>query len=243
MFKIQKNLFYTVVPARSGSKSIRNKNISKINGVPLIGYALSIAKFIKRSKLTILSSDSKKYLRIGAKYSPNILHLRSRKNSSDQATDNDFFREIIFFLRKKNYLIPEFFILLRPNTPNRILSELNHSIEVFFKKRKKFSSMRSLSIMSETSYKTYEIKNNVLYTAFTKSLNIDQFNGPRQSYNATYSANGLVDILKTKNLLKKETYGKKTLAYICKNNYIDIDYPQDLNYAKFVMSSKKHFKL
>ena len=40
MFKIQKNLFYTVVPARSGSKSIRDKNISKINGVPLIGYAL-----------------------------------------------------------------------------------------------------------------------------------------------------------------------------------------------------------
>ena len=64
-----------------------------------------------------------------------------------------------------------------------------------------------------------------------------------QSYNATYSANGLVDILKLKIFLKKETYGKKTLAYICKNNYIDIDYPQDLNYAKFVMSSKKHFKL
>ena len=48
--------------------------------------------------------------------------------------------------------------------------------------------------MSETSYKTFEIKKNILCTAFSKSLNIDQFNGPRQSYNATYSANGLVDI-------------------------------------------------
>ena len=69
--------------------------------------------------------------------------------------------------------------------------------------------MRSLSKMSETSYKTYEIKKNVLCTAFNKSLNIDQFNGPRQSYNATYNANGLVDILKTKNLLNGKTYGKK----------------------------------
>ena len=96
--------------------------------------------------------------------------------------------------------------------------------------------------MSETSYKTFEVKKNILCTAFSKSSNIDQFNGPRQSYNATYSANGLVDILKTKNLLNGKTYGKKTMAYICKNNYIDIDYPQDLNYAKFVMKSKKLFK-
>ena len=132
MFKIQKDLFYIVVPARSGSKSIKDKNISKINGVPLIGYALSIAKFVRRSKLTILSSDSKNYLKIGAKYSPSILHLRSKKNSSDKATDKDFFREIIIFLKKKNYLIPEFFILLRPNTPNRILNELNDSVEIFF---------------------------------------------------------------------------------------------------------------
>ena len=51
-------------------------HISKINGVPLIGYALSIAKFVKRSKLTILSSDSKNYLKIGSKYSPNIIHLK-----------------------------------------------------------------------------------------------------------------------------------------------------------------------
>ena len=242
MFKIQKDLFYTVVPARSGSKSIKDKNILKINGVPLIGYVLSIAKLVKRSKLTILSSDSKNYLKIGAKYSPSILHLRSKKNSSDKATDKDFFREIIIFLKKKNYLIPEFFILLRPNTPNRILNELNDSVEIFFKRRKKFSSMRSMSKMPETSYKTFEIKKNILCTAFSKSLNIDQFNGPRQSYNATYSANGLVDILKTKNLLNGKTYGKKTMAYICKNNYIDIDYPQDLNYAKFVMKSKKYFK-
>ena len=47
-------------------------------------------------------------------------------------------------------------------------------------------------------------------------------------------------ILKLK-FLNGKTYGKK-MAYICKNNYIDIDYPQDLNYAKFVMKSKNSFK-
>lgn len=239
MLRIQKDLFYTVVPARSGSKSIKNKNIRTINNIPLIGYALSISKKIKRSKLIIFSSDSKKYLNIAKKYKPDLLHHRSKKNSSDKATDRDFFNEIIFFLKKKNFLVPEFFILIRPNTPNRSLVELNYAVEQFFKSRKNFSSMRSLTKMSETSYKTFEIKNGKLCTAFNKSFNVDKFNGPRQSYNDTYNANGLADILKTKNILSGKTFGNKAMAYVCKNDYIDIDSPKDLNYANFIMSSKK----
>ena len=99
--KIKKNSFYTVVPARSGSKSIKHKNIKYLNGIPLIGYALSISKHIKRSEKTVFSSDSIKYLKIAKKYNPDILHLRSKKNSSDKATDNDFFQEIIKFLSQK----------------------------------------------------------------------------------------------------------------------------------------------
>tara|TARA_B100001057_G_scaffold309601_1_gene309608 strand:- start:12935 stop:13735 length:801 start_codon:yes stop_codon:yes gene_type:complete len=79
---IKKNSFYTVVPARSGSKSIKHKNIKYLNGIPLIGYALSISKLIKRSEKTVFSSDSIKYLKIAKKYNPDILHLRSKKNSS-----------------------------------------------------------------------------------------------------------------------------------------------------------------
>ncbi len=240
--KIKKNSFYTVVPARSGSKSIKHKNIKYLNGIPLIGYALSISKHIKRSEKTVFSSDSIKYLKIAKKYNPDILHLRSKKNSSDKATDNDFFQEIIKFLSRKKISIPEFFLLVRANTPGRVLKELNNAIEIFFKKKKSYSSLRSISKMPETSYKTFEIRNKKLCCICSNTFKIDKANLPRQKYNKTYSANGLVDILKTKNLIKGKTYGDKSLAYVCKNNYIDIDYPNDLLYSKFIMKSKKYYR-
>jgi CMP-N,N'-diacetyllegionaminic acid synthase len=240
--KIKKNSFYTVVPARSGSKSVKDKNIKFLYGIPLIGYALSISKRIKRSQKTVFSSDSIKYLEIAKKYNPDILHLRSKKNSSDKATDKDFFQEIIKFLSEKNINIPEFFILIRANTPGRVLKELNDAIDKFFENKNSYSSLRSLSEMPETSYKTFEIRNNKLCCICSNSFKVDKANLPRQKYKKTYSANGLVDILKTKNLIKGKTYGEKSFAYVCKNKYIDIDYPSDLGYSKFIMKSKKYYR-
>ena len=59
-----KNEFWALIPARSGSRGIKNKNIRKISGIPLIGYSLKIASKCKKIKKTIFSSDSKKYLQI-----------------------------------------------------------------------------------------------------------------------------------------------------------------------------------
>ena len=57
-----------IIPARSGSKRIKNKNIKKINGVPIIAILI---KTIIRSKLfkrVIVSTDSKKIASISRKY-------------------------------------------------------------------------------------------------------------------------------------------------------------------------------
>ena len=74
-----KNEFWAFIPARKGSKTIRNKNILKINKVPLIGYSLKTAKKSKLIKKTIFSSDSSKYFKIAKKFGYDIPHLRDKK--------------------------------------------------------------------------------------------------------------------------------------------------------------------
>ena len=39
-----KNEFWAFIPARSGSKAILNKNIKKLNKLPLIAYSILAAK-------------------------------------------------------------------------------------------------------------------------------------------------------------------------------------------------------
>ena len=69
----------TLVPARKNSKGIKNKNIYKINGKPLIEYTLDS---IKKSKLNIkdcyILSDDQRVKNIGKKYSVNIEYKRPK---------------------------------------------------------------------------------------------------------------------------------------------------------------------
>ena len=66
-----------VIPARSGSKIVKDKNIVKLNGHPIMSYSISIAKKSTQIDKVVFSSDSKKYLNIAKKYKPDIIHKLS----------------------------------------------------------------------------------------------------------------------------------------------------------------------
>ena len=53
-----------IIPARGGSKLLKNKNIKKLFGKPLICYSIEIAKKCKFIDRVIVSSDSKKIIKI-----------------------------------------------------------------------------------------------------------------------------------------------------------------------------------
>ena len=53
-----KDKFIIVVPARLGSKSIKNKNIVKINSLPMICYTFNSIRNIKLNKF-VLSNDNR----------------------------------------------------------------------------------------------------------------------------------------------------------------------------------------
>ena len=57
-----------IIPARSGSKSIKNKNLIRINGMPLIYHSIKTALSVSFLTKVIFSSDSKKYLNYAKKF-------------------------------------------------------------------------------------------------------------------------------------------------------------------------------
>ena len=87
--------FWAFIPARSGSKGLKSKNIINLAGLPLLAYSVKTAKKIKKIKKIVISSDSQKYLDIGKKYGCNEFHLRSKKNSGDKSSELSVFKEFI----------------------------------------------------------------------------------------------------------------------------------------------------
>ncbi|MDC1148749.1 hypothetical protein OAT00_03675 [Pelagibacteraceae bacterium] len=225
---IKKNKFWAFIPARSGSKSIKNKNILDISGKPLFFYSLEVARKVKLIDKIIFSSDSKKYIKLSKKYFKDIIiDKRLAKDATDKAIDTNFFYTFVKNRVQLGLEIPEFFIHLRPTTPLREKKIIEKSIRLFNKIKNKFSSLRSISEMASTSYKTMRIVDGKLCSIIKKDFNLDKLNLPRQNYQKTYVANGYIDIIKTENIFKKILHGSAVYPFLINGFNSDIDDIED----------------
>ena len=68
-----------IIPARAGSKSIKNKNLIQIKKKPLIYYPIKSAKKSNLINRIIVSTDSKKIKRVAERYGAEVPFLRPKK--------------------------------------------------------------------------------------------------------------------------------------------------------------------
>lgn len=216
-----------LIPARSGSKSIKNKNIIPYKGKPLIYHSIKIALKSKLINKIIVSTDSEKYKKISVKFGAEVPFLRPKKISSDNSIDYDYILHATKYLIKNNYS-PDLIVLLRPSTPNRDVNMVDKGIRYFIKNIHSYDSMRSVSEFNQPAQKFFMIKNKRLNGYFDKDLKGEYHAYPRQKFAKTYLPNGYVDIFKPKFFLntKKKLHGNMC-PFITKET-LDIDYKKDL---------------
>ena len=235
-----KKEFWAFIAARSGSRGLKNKNIKKLNNLPLIAYSINTALKCKSISTTIFSSDSKKYIKIAKKYGCKNFHYRSKKVSRNNSSELSVFKEFINNRIKLKQDLPEFFVHLRPTCPFRKLSTLNKSIKRFQKVKKKCSSLRTVSEMSNTAFRYCRIEKNLLCAIPKKDFALDKWMRPRQFFPKTYICNCVIDIYKTKNILKNKLFGNKVMPVLIKDYFCDIDSIEDFKKAQnFLKMNKK----
>ena len=79
---MKKNI-WAIIAARSGSKSIRDKNIKLLNKKPLIAYTIISAIKSRVFKKILVLTDSIKYAKIAKKYGAEIPFIRPKEISQD----------------------------------------------------------------------------------------------------------------------------------------------------------------
>ena len=90
-----------IIPARSGSKTIKNKNIYKFKNKELIYYSIKFANSLRFLNKIIFSSDSNKYLKIAQKYGSKNNNLRPKILSKDTSLTISLVRYLLKRERKK----------------------------------------------------------------------------------------------------------------------------------------------
>ncbi len=121
-----------LIPARSKSKGIIDKNIINLNGRPLIQYTCQAAIESKKINRVILSTDSNKYAAICEKFNIEIPFLRPKELSIDSAPMLPVMRHAIDFLEAKEEYRPDSVILLSPTCPLRNSNHIDEAIEKFY---------------------------------------------------------------------------------------------------------------
>jgi len=229
---------WAIIPARSGSKSIKNKNLQKINNHSLVARAVLVAKKCKIIDRVFLSTDSLKIKKEGIKYNAEVPFLRSKKNSSDTSTDYDVVKEFLLKISKIEKNIPKYILYLRPTTPIRSNKILEKAIKKI-KRLNNYDSLISVHKMAEPVHKKFFIKNKKLKSIFSK-MSLDKSNEPRQNFPNSYTANGYLDIIKSENILKYKKYlNKKCFPFLVPET-VDIDSKFDLILAKFLIRNKNY---
>lgn len=221
-----------VIPARSGSKGVPDKNIKMLVGKPLIAYSISAAIKSKLIDRVIVSTDSDEYASISKDYGAEVPFIRPNEYSGDDSTDYDFVKHLLDWLAKNGGNTPDYIIHLRPTTPLRDPSILDSAIEKFMNNGEA-TSLRSAHEMSETAYKQFELEGKYFKTICTGSFDLDDANNSRQSFPKTYSPNGYVDILRTSHILENHLlHGNRVMGYVT-DFAIEVDTIDDFEFLEW----------
>lgn len=216
-----------VIPARSGSKSVKNKNIHEYKKKPLIFHSIKISKKSKYIDRVIVSTDSQKYKNLSIKLGAEVPFLRPKKISKDTSTDLEWAKHVVCYLKENENYIPDLIVHVRATTPNRDIKVFDKGIRYFLKNFKKANAMRSISVMNQPPQKMFMLKKNFLIGYFDKTLKGEYFNLPRQFYPKCYMPNGYIDILKPSYFMNNSSLmGKKILGYVTPET-LDIDNKKD----------------
>lgn len=221
-----------IIPARSGSKGLPNKNILMLLDKPLIAYTIEAAIKSNEFERVIVSTDSLEYKEISEKYGAEVI-LRDDYLSNDKATS---FMVIEDVLKKIKIEDLDYFMLLQPTSPFRDEKHIMDSIKEF---EKEYINLDFLVSMTESS-KSADLIKRVGNDKTLKNYDLDYSNYRRQD-GKEYYPNGAIFIGKVdKYLEKKHFFGEKTLAYFMnKEDSIDIDDRLDFEIAITIAAKKK----
>jgi len=223
-----------IIPARSGSKGFKDKNIHMLNEKPLMAYTIEAAKKSGLFSCIHVSTDSEEYAKIASQYGADVPFLRSSETASDSASSWDAVREV---LNRYKELGQEFdtLAMLQPTSPLRTEEDIRAGYQIFLDK--KADSVISVCEAEHSPLWCNTLSEDGCMNQFLDVSN----NGPRQKLSIYYRLNGALYIVKTSFILeKKDIYGERSYAYrMPQERSVDIDNQLDFYIAKTIMDFYK----
>ena len=225
--------YLCVIPARAGSKGIKNKNFLKINKKPLIQYSIDTAKKLQKYCDIVISSDSKKIKKICVSNKIEFNGLRPKYLSDDNVETYKVVRYELSKAEKLKNTIYKGILLLQPTCPIRDKKKIIKAFKIL--DNSKFDSVvsvTSVGSMHPERMKKFKKKYLVNYLGGKKENML-----PRQKLPDVYIRSGSIYLTTRDSLIKnKSLVGKKCYGLVIDGlESVNIDTKDDLELLKLKM--------
>ncbi|MDD2387855.1 MAG: N-acylneuraminate cytidylyltransferase, partial [Bacteroidales bacterium] len=216
---------------RSGSKSIKDKNIKPLNGKPMFYWVLNALQNSVEINKIILATDSKKYSDIAASFGFHKLetYIRKPENAIDTASTESVVLEYLDTAALNN---DDLFVLVQATSPLTTSTDISNAI-------RQFAYSRKDSLLTCVRTKRF------FWNADGIAINYDYKNRPRrQDFDGMFMENGAFYINKVSNILrdKNRLSGAIDIYEMPENTAIEIDEPADWKIIEILLAEQNQAK-
>ena len=219
-----------IIPARSGSKGLKDKNIRYLNGKPLLAWTIDAAIHSGEFDEIMVSTDSEAYAEIARQYGADVPFLRSAETSSDTANSWDMTAEVLENWRERGRLF-DTFCLLQPTSPLRSAEDIRNAFALF--REKADFAVVSVCEAEHSPLWCGHLPESGEFTDFIRPDAVKQ----RQAGGKFYRLNGAIYIVDVQKFgTDRFLYHEGSFAYIMpQERSVDIDTEIDFRLAELLM--------
>jgi len=224
-------MIVAIVPARSGSKSIKDKNIKPLAGRPLMSYSIKAGLACKQIDKLVVSTDSKKYASLAKFYGAGVVD-RPKELAGDDIPMIPVLQHAVKFVEEKGEKITTV-VLLDPTSPLRQVKDIEICLELLAR-----PETDSVVTVCEAEHNPYYVMTGVKDNGYLKYplFKPDKPIHRRQDAPKVYRVNAVVYAIKRKVLMDGKIFTDKTRAVIMGTERSShIDHEVDIKYAEFLL--------
>lgn len=220
-----------IIPARSGSKGLPDKNIKVLCGKPLLAYSVEAALQSGLFDIVHVSTDSEKYAEIAKSYGADVPFLRSAENSSDTASSWNTVLEVLQQYSKRGRTFNNI-MLLQPTSPLRTSEDITAAFALMADKK----ANAIVSVCPAGYHHTLPADGSM-----TDFIPKEADSKRRQEALLYYRVNGAIFLMNTAYFLADQyIYRQSCFAYIMDPiRSVDIDDKLDFLFAETVLESRR----
>jgi len=226
------NKILCIIPARSGSKGVKNKNMRLVGGRSLIDRAIDSAQISNIEFDVCFTSDSEDFIENVRKSHPNVITvLRGHDLSDDNALTIDVIFHALDSLKNKGLLYTHV-LLLQVTTPFRTSYHLNDALNYYLENN--FDSLVSVvNVQGHHPFRMKRLENNLLINFIDQGFEDMR---PRQSLPPVFLRNGAIYLTKINSLFKSKSLlsGAVGAYEMDEITSVNIDTEIDLKFAQLL---------